>query len=114
MLQALQDLAKHPTHDRHLLEDLKTVVVRIPEERFIEAIINLQPYKPQFELPQLVEPAVHNRKSSKTHKFELSPKKEGLDEATTSSGSILKRSELEELSAAKKLKSKQRLMAMFI
>lgn len=114
MLQALHHLATHPKHDRHLLEELKTVVTRIPEERFIEAIINLQPFKPHFDLPRLVEAPIHNRKSSNIHKFELSPKKEGLDEATTSSGSILKRSELEELSAAKKLKGKQRLMAMLI
>lgn len=69
MLQALQDLAKHPAHDTHLIDDLKTVVLRIPEEKFIEAIINMQPYKPQFEMPQLADSSLHCRKSHKTPKF---------------------------------------------
>jgi hypothetical protein len=51
MVQALQDLAKSARHDARLLEGLKSVVLRVPDDKFIEAIMNLQPYKPHADLP---------------------------------------------------------------
>lgn len=50
MLDTIEKLALCPQYDRHLLDDLKTVVNKIPEEKFIEAILNLQPYKPNFKM----------------------------------------------------------------
>lgn len=49
MLESLQRLALSPQFDRSLIEDLANLVKRVPEEKFVEAIINLQPYKPNFK-----------------------------------------------------------------
>jgi hypothetical protein len=87
----LEKLALSPQYDRHLIEDLKTIVNKIPEERFVEAIINLQPYKPNFKMSyQLSESKAHTRKTIRLQKFELSPGKDLQDETTTS-GSTLRR-----------------------
>lgn len=114
MLNVLQTLINSQQYDLHLVEDLKMVVSKVPDDRFVEAVMNLQPYKPQSELFRNSEPVIFNKKSIRLERFQLSPKKEGMDEVTTTSGSILKRSQLEELSAAKRLRCKQKLMATFI
>lgn len=49
MLQTVDKLKLNIKFDHCLLDDLKTVINKISEEKFIEAIINMQPYKPQFK-----------------------------------------------------------------
>lgn len=69
MLDSLDKMALSPQYDRHLLDDLRTVINKIPEEKFIEAILNLQPYKPNFKMSyQLSEPK-HTRKNIRAQKF---------------------------------------------
>lgn len=48
MQQALEQLFAGQLYDCLLIQDLKAIIARIPEDKFIEAIINLQPYKPHF------------------------------------------------------------------
>jgi hypothetical protein len=43
-------LKLHAQYDQSLLDDLKIVIGNIPEENYIEAILNMQPYRPKFKI----------------------------------------------------------------
>lgn len=110
MLDSLQRLALSPQFDRNLIEDLTSLVKRVPEEKFVEAIINLQPYKPNFKTCYILNTP---NKSTPRQRQETSPGKDLQDETTTA-GSILRKFSSEGICAAKRQKRKAELMAMFI
>lgn len=87
MLESLERLSFSTQFDHCLIEHLASLVKRVPEERFIEAIINLQPYKPNFKTCYILN--IPNRPCAKQHQ-ETSPGKDIQDEATTA-GSILRK-----------------------
>lgn len=76
----------------------------------MEAVINLQPYKPNFKTCYILN--TPTRPSAIKH-HEPSPGDDLLDETTTA-GSILRKFSSEGICAAKRLKRKQELIAMFI
>ena len=41
-------MRKKNSYDENLLDDLKLIVSSIKEEKFIQAILNLQPFRPKF------------------------------------------------------------------
>jgi len=50
MLETVDTLKLHAQYDQFLLDDIKMVVGNIPEENYIEAILNMQPYRPKFKI----------------------------------------------------------------
>ena len=50
MIETVETLKLHAQYDQFLLNDLKIVVQSIPEENYIEAILNMQPYRPKFKI----------------------------------------------------------------
>lgn len=86
MISTLEKLKVCPVYDINLLDDLKIIIGKIPEEKFIEAIINIQPYKPQFITSTYQRKSTHPHKHHyQAKKFELSPGKDSQEETTTSS-----------------------------
>lgn len=48
MLKILLKLRKKELYDSLLIDDFITVVKNIPEQNFLEAVIHIQPFKPNF------------------------------------------------------------------
>jgi hypothetical protein len=111
MLETLERLSLSPQFDTGLIEDTTMLVKKIPEEKFVEAIINLQPYKPNFKTCYSLQ--THNKTPARPRNIEISPSKDIQDETTTT-GSVYRKFSNEGICAAKQLKRKQELIAMFI
>lgn len=110
MLETLERLALSSQFDHSLIEDLTSLVKRVPEEKFVEAIINLQPYRSNFKTCYTLNTLT--RPSEKQHQ-ETSLGKDLQDKATTA-GSILPKFSSEVVCAAKRQKRKAELIAIFI
>jgi hypothetical protein len=50
MMKCIVRLKKKNIYDNNMLDDLSTIVERIKEEKFIEATLNIQPFKPKFSM----------------------------------------------------------------
>lgn len=50
MLKTLESMLASQQYDAKMVEELRNFVKNIAEEKYIEAIINMQPYKPKFTL----------------------------------------------------------------
>lgn len=48
MVKVLHKLRKKEHYDVNLIDDLITVVAKMPEQRFIETIMHIEPFKPNF------------------------------------------------------------------
>jgi hypothetical protein len=77
MLESVETLKLYPGYDQFVLDDMKVIIGRIPEEAFIEAIINMQPYKPQFTTAiYRSSQQQQKRKFNFSQKFSISAKTE--------------------------------------
>ena len=50
MLKWIERLKNKNIYDNNMLHDLATIVQRIKEEKFIEATLNIQPFRPNFSM----------------------------------------------------------------
>jgi hypothetical protein len=76
MLKTLESMIVSQQYDAKLVEELRNVVRNIPDEKYVEAIINMQPYKPKFILcSEILQVEKQDRKSTRLHNFETSPRK---------------------------------------
>jgi len=48
MLRCLARLKNRQDFDGNLVDDLQTIVEHIPEQMFVESVLNLQPFRPKF------------------------------------------------------------------
>lgn len=48
MVKVLHKLRMKQHYDVNLIDDLITVVSKMPQERFIETIMHIEPFKPKF------------------------------------------------------------------
>ena len=80
MLKTLESMLSSQQYDAKMVEELRSFVKNISEEKYVEAIINMQPYKPKFILcSEILTVGKQEKTSSKMHNFETSPRKELSD-----------------------------------
>lgn len=60
MTTAIDSMKKKGIYDLNMLDDLLTIVEGISEQKYIQAILSIQPFKPKFDVYQ------HNQKLKKS------------------------------------------------
>ena len=63
MIKCIVRLKNKNIYDNNMLDDLSTIVERIKEEKFIEATLNIQPFKPKFSMRSWKEERENNYKN---------------------------------------------------
>ena len=60
--------------DDNLVEDLITIIDKIPEEKFVEATLNLEPFRPSFKIKPRKDDKNEKALSSRVNTVMDSPK----------------------------------------
>lgn len=57
MIRVLETMLDEPNYEPHtfLLKDIRTIVNTIPESSFIQSVLEIQPFKPQFVEENILE-----------------------------------------------------------
>lgn len=79
MTKCLAKFKRKQLFDGNMIEDLITIIEKIPEDKFVEATLNIQPFKPSFIMREREERGENGERSHRynvtnTHEEDLSPR----------------------------------------